>query len=43
MTADITFLDTGGTVVAQMEGYAWTVDPSLGEAFGREQIHAAGP
>ncbi|RUA05250.1 MAG: hypothetical protein DSY84_00295 [Candidatus Neomarinimicrobiota bacterium] len=43
VTADITFLDTGGTVVAQMEGYAWTVDPSLGEAFGREQLHAAGP
>jgi malonyl CoA-acyl carrier protein transacylase/NAD(P)-dependent dehydrogenase (short-subunit alcohol dehydrogenase family) len=41
VTADITFLDTSGTVVAQMEGYAWTVDPSLGEAFGREQIHAA--
>ena len=41
LTADITFLDTGGAVVAQMEGYAWTVDPSLGEAFGREQIHAA--
>ena len=37
MIADITFLDAGGTVVAQMEGYAWTVDPSLGEAFGREQ------
>ena len=41
LTADITFLDTGGAVVAQMEGYAWTVDPSLGEAFAREQIHAA--
>ena len=37
VTADITFLDTGGTVVAQMEGYGWTVDPSLREAFGREQ------
>ena len=37
MTADITFLDTSGTVVAQMEGYTWTVDPSLREAFGREQ------
>ncbi len=41
VTADITFLDTGGIVVAQMEGYAWTVDPSLREAFGREQFHAA--
>ena len=37
VTADITFLDTGGIVVAQMEEYAWTVDPSLREAFGREQ------
>ena len=43
VTADITFLDTGGSVVARMEGYAWTVDPSLGEAFGREQVHAARP
>ena len=34
VTADITFLDTSGTVVAQMEGYAWAVDPSLREAFG---------
>ena len=41
VTADITFLDTSGTMVAQMEGYAWTVDPSLRKAFGREQIHAA--
>ena len=41
VTADITFLDTSGTVVARMEGYAWTVDPSLREAFGREEAHAA--
>ena len=42
VTADITFLDTRGTVVAQMEGYAWTVDPSLREAFDRErQTHTA--
>ena len=41
VTADITFLDARGTVVAQMERYAWTVDPSLREAFGREKIHAA--
>ena len=42
VTADITFLAAGGTVVARMEGYAWTVDPSLREAFGREQSpHAA--
>ena len=43
VTADITFLDTGGTVVAQMEGYAWTVDPSLGEAFGHGQSAAEVP
>ena len=41
MTANITFLDASGTVVAQMEGYAWTVDPSLREAFGHEHLHAA--
>jgi len=41
VTADITFLDTSGTVVARMEGYAWTVDPSLREAFGSQEIHAA--
>ena len=41
VTADITFLDTRGAVVAQLERYAWTVDPSLLEAFGREEIHAA--
>ena len=39
--ADITFLDARGIVVAQMERYAWTVDPSLRKAFGREEIHAA--
>ena len=33
VTGDITFLDASGTVVARMEGYAWTVDPSLGDAF----------
>ena len=43
VTADITFLNTSGTVVARMEGYAWTVDPSLREAFGREEIHAGRP
>ena len=41
VTADITFLDARGSVVARMEGYAWIVDPSLREAFGREEIHAA--
>ena len=41
VTADITFLDARGTVVAQMERYAWTVDPSLREAFDRVQVHAA--
>ncbi|MDA1092160.1 MAG: SDR family oxidoreductase [Acidobacteria bacterium] len=33
VTGDITFLDASGTVVARMEGYEWTVDPSLSEAF----------
>ena len=33
MTGDITFLDASGTVVARMEGYAWTVDPTLRDAF----------
>ncbi len=33
VTGDITFLDAGGTVLARMEGYAWTVDPSLRDAF----------
>ncbi len=43
MTADITFLDAAGTVVARMEGYEWTVDPSLREAFGHEVIRSARP
>ena len=33
VTGDITFLDASGTVLARMEGYAWTVDPSLRDAF----------
>ena len=33
VTGDITFLDATGTVLARMEGYAWTVDPSLRDAF----------
>lgn len=33
VTGDITFLDVTGTVLARMEGYAWTVDPSLRDAF----------
>ncbi len=33
VTGDITFVDASGTVLARMEGYAWTVDPSLRDAF----------
>lgn len=33
--ADITFLDAAGQVIARMEGYEWTVDASLRDAFGR--------
>ena len=33
VTGDITFLDANGTVLARMEGYEWTVDPSLQHAF----------
>ena len=43
VTADITFVDTRGTVVAQMERYAWTVDPSLRAAFGREESVVGAP
>ena len=33
VTGDITFLDANGAVLARMEGYEWTVDPSLRDAF----------
>ena len=40
--ADITFLDAAGQVVARMEGYEWTVDASLRDAFGRSTAVGAG-
>ncbi len=41
MTADVTFLDEAGIVVAQMRGFSWTVDASLQAAFGREAVAGA--
>ena len=38
MTADITFLDKVGAVVARLEGQEWTVDASLKSAFEREAV-----
>ena len=42
VTGDITFLDATGTVLARMEGYAWTVDPSLRDAFRPLVAHSGG-
>ena len=38
MTADVTFLDKIGAVVARLEGQEWTVDASLKSAFEREAV-----
>ena len=43
MTADVVFLGSTGHVIARMEGYTWTVDPSLSAAFGREAVAGAQP
>ena len=43
MTADVVFLGLTGNVIARMEGYTWTVDPSLSVAFGREAVAGAQP
>jgi acyl transferase domain-containing protein/NAD(P)-dependent dehydrogenase (short-subunit alcohol dehydrogenase family) len=42
MTADVTFVDADSRVIARLEGFEWTVDPSLGAAFGRPAIAGAG-
>jgi NAD(P)-dependent dehydrogenase (short-subunit alcohol dehydrogenase family) len=42
VTGDITFLDASGIVLARMEGYVWTVDPSLGDAFRPLVAHSGG-
>ncbi len=38
LTADVTFVDAAGVVVARMIGFEWTVDASLRAAFGREAV-----
>ena len=38
LTADITFLDQDGVVVARLEGQEWTVEPTLKSAFEREVV-----
>ena len=38
LTADITFLDQDGVVVARLGGQEWTVDPTLKSAFEREVV-----
>ena len=42
LTADVAFLDADSRVVAKMDGFEWTVDASLGAAFGRASVAAAG-
>jgi acyl transferase domain-containing protein len=37
-TADIDFLDSAGDLVARMEGYECVIDPSLTDAFARNQL-----
>jgi NAD(P)-dependent dehydrogenase (short-subunit alcohol dehydrogenase family) len=37
-TADIEFLDAAGDLVARMEGYECVIDPSLSDAFARNQL-----
>jgi hypothetical protein len=37
-TADIEFLDAAGDLVARMEGYECVIDPSLTDAFARNQL-----
>jgi hypothetical protein len=37
-TADIEFLDATGELVARMEGYECVIDPSLSDAFARNQL-----
>jgi hypothetical protein len=41
-TADIEFLDSAGDLVARMEGYECVIDPSLADAFARNQLVAQG-
>ena len=36
--ADIDFLDSAGDLVARMEGYECVIDPSLSDAFARNQL-----
>ena len=38
VTADMTFLDAGGAVVARVEGYECVSDPSLNQAFRRNRL-----
>ena len=39
--ADIEFTDRAGSLIARIEGYTCVIDPSLREAFSRNQVAAA--